>query len=322
MEGPETACFEKLAPEVKAFLSQLRQTPQPAISSENYQTMRQFLISTVKNIERPRFSGTIEDRTIPGPRTSVPVRIYRPESARPLPLLLYFHGGGWVLGNLDTEEDTCIALARQTPCIAVSVEYALAPEHPYPAGRDDCYAALLWASEQGQTIGADGRRIAVAGESAGANLATVLAMMARDLKGPAIAFQALFYPATNLADDTTRSKKDFGEGFFLTLADMEGATSLYVPDGNDRSRPYVSPLCAHDLSGLPPAFIVTAGCDPLRDEGEAYGARLSEAGVKVKCVRFDDMIHAFLLLFKRSESRLRAVEMAALALRDAFAGAP
>ena len=276
------------------------------------------MISMVTKVERADFSGKIEDTTLPGPGGAVPIRVYTPAGQTPLPVLLYFHGGGWVLGNLDTEEDTCLALAKRTPCIAVSVDYRLAPEHPYPAAPEDCYAALLWVAEHGRELGADPGRIAVSGESAGANLASVLTLMSRDRKGPAIAFQALFYPATNLGDSTTGSVKDFGEGFFLTGRDMEGARAMYVPDKKDWSSPYVSPLLAPDLSLLPPALVVTAGCDPLRDDGEAYAGRLKDAGVQVKYVCYEEMIHAFLLLFKSSGSRQQALDTAAAGLREAF----
>ncbi len=317
----DACCFERLAPEVRAFLDQVRKAPQPPISMKTYKAMRQFMAATLKNVERPRFSGAVEDITIPAPERPLPVRVYRPDSAaRPLPLVLYFHGGGWVLGDLDMEEDTCIALARQTPCVVASVDYALAPERPYPAARDECYAALVWASGQADAIGADKRRIAVAGQSAGGNLAAVIAMMSRDLGGPAIAFQALFYPATNLGGEPTQSRKAFGEGFFLNAGDMEEVASMYAPDEKERRHQYISPLLAPDLGRLPPALVITAGCDPLRDEGEAYARHLASAGVKTDVVRFDDMIHAFLFLFKSSQSSRKAVETAAAALRDAFGG--
>jgi len=311
-------CFARLAPEVKAFLGLIRRTPGPAISVDSYKTMRQFVLSMVTKVERTDFSGKIEDTAIPGPGGAIPIRVYTPVGETPLPVLLFFHGGGWVLGNLDTEEDTCLSLAKRTPCIAVSVDYRLAPEHPYPAAPEDCYAALPWVAEHGRELGADPRRIALSGESAGANLATVLTLMSRDRKGPAITFQALFYPATNLSDSTAESVKDFGEGFFLGSRDMEGARAMYVPEKKDWSSPYVSPLLAPDLSLLPPALVVTAGCDPLRDEGEAYALRLAEAGVWAKYVCCEDMIHAFLLLFKRSRSRQQALDTAARSLREAF----
>jgi acetyl esterase len=314
------ACFSGLAPEVRAFLSQVRKTPGPPISINSYKAMRQFALSMATRVERTSFSGKIEEMTIPGPAGAIPIRVYTPSGDTPLPVLLYFHGGGWMLGNLDTEEDTCLSLAKRTPCIAVSVDYRLAPEHPYPAATEDCYSALLWVAEHGRSMGADPARIAVSGESAGGNLATVLAMMSRDRRGPAITFQALFYPATNLADSSTESARDFGEGFFLSSRDMEGARAMYVPEKKDWSSPYVSPLLAPDLSLLPPALVVTAGCDPLRDDGEAYAKRLADAGVPAKCVCYEDMIHAFILLFKSSRSRQQALDTAAAALRDAFAG--
>ncbi|MGD0230453.1 MAG: alpha/beta hydrolase [Syntrophorhabdales bacterium] len=311
-------CVARLAPEVKAFLEKAAKVAAPPISEKTYKAMRQFIVAMVRKVERPQFSGRIADRTIPGPAGAIPVRIYTPEGRGPFPLLLFFHGGGWVLGNLDTEEDTCLFLVRHTPCIGVSVEYRLAPEDPYPAALDDAYAALVWIAKEGRALGGDPTRIAVSGESAGASLAAVVSLMSRDRKGPPIAFQALFYPATNLADSSTESHRDFGEGFFIGDTDMQGIRSLYVPDEKDWSHPYVSPLLAPDLSGLPPALIVTAGCDPLRDEGEAYAERLRTAGVRARAIRYDDMIHAFLFLFKSSGSRREALEGAASAMREAL----
>ena len=315
------ACFEGLAPEAKAFLDQVNKVPRPTLSMTTYKGMRRFVLSTVEKIERPRFRGRIEDRTIPGRGGDIPVRICLPEGNGPFPVLLYFHGGAWALGNLDTEEDTCLALTRETPCIVISVDYRLAPEHPFPAALEDCYAVLRWAAEQGAAPGGDGGRIAVSGESAGGNLAAAVALMSRDLGGPAIMFQALFCPVTNVADFAMESQKVFSEGFFIGRMEMEAARALYVPDESQWANPYVSPLLARDLSGLPPALIVTAGCDPLRDEGEAYAARLQAAGVRARYVRYEDMIHAFLFLLKSSESRRRALEAAAGALREAFLGA-
>jgi acetyl esterase len=311
-------CFDRLAPEVKAFLGRIGKAHVPDVTADGYEAMRQFANSMATRIERKDFSGRIDDLTIQGPRGPLPIRVYTPQADVPLPILLFFHGGGWVIGSIDTEEDTCLALAKRTPCIALSVDYSLAPEHPYPSAPEDCYAALLWAAEHAPELGAAPRRIAVSGESAGANLAAVLTMMSRDRKGPAIMFQVLFYPATDLTDSRTQSAKDFAKGFFVGSRGLEGSKAMYTPDRKDRSLPYVSPLLAPDLSALPDALVVTAGCDPLRDEGEAYALRLAEAGVRVAYVCFEDMIHAFLLLFKRSKSRQRALDAAAAALRDAF----
>jgi acetyl esterase len=241
-----------------------------------------------------------------------------PHAAHPLPVLLFFHGGAWALGNLDTEEATCLSLAEQIPCAVVSVDYRLAPEHPYPAALQDCYAVLNWVAQAADTFGGDARRIAVSGESAGGNLAAALTIKTKDLEGPSIASQVLFYPATKLTGDPTDSQKAFGRGFFLDDADMDGARLMYVPDRELWSHRYVSPLLADDLTGLPPALIITAGCDPLRDEGEAYAKRLKDAGVQARVVCYEDMLHAFLLLFRASRSRNDALATASAALREAF----
>ncbi len=309
-------CFESLAPEVKVFLERMGKAP--AMIGDDLKAMRELSNRMATKIERRDYSGKIDDIAIPGPRGPIPVRVYTSPSDGRQPILLYFHGGGWALGSLETEEDTCLALTKRTPCIALSVDYSLAPEHPYPAAPEDCYAALLWAAEHGPAFGGDPQRIAVCGESAGANLAAALTLMSRDRKGPGIVFQTLFYPAVDLTDSVTRSAKDFADGFFINSRDTEDSKARYVPVKEERSLPYVSPLLAPDLSALPPAFVITAGCDPLRDEGEAYAKRLVEAGVRATHIRFEDMIHAFLILFKQSGSRQRALDMAASALREAF----
>ncbi len=312
-------CTAKLAPEARAFLAQMSRMPLMPINARTYVKIREvFRLMGAKRMERPvSFRGSIENRVLPGPGGLLPVRIFVPEGPGPFPVLLYFHGGGWVMGNiLEMEDDNLTTLASSTPCVIVSVDYRLAPENPYPEARDDCYEALRWVAENAVAINGDSRRIAVSGESAGGNLAAVTALMSRDRGGPPICFQLLIYPATSLAGPDTESAKVFGQGFFLSQDDMEGVRSLYVPDRKDWTSPYVSPLLAEDLGGLPPALVITAGCDPLRDEGEAYAARLNEAGVPAELICFEDMIHAFLDFFPRSQSSLKALEAASKALRD------
>ena len=314
-------CFERLAPEARTFLRRAADMPQPPMSRETYLAARKFTenmgaLAKAKAGDNPL--RRIEDRNIPGPSGSIPVRIYTPEGNGPLPVLLFFHGGGWVVGNLDMEHHVCIALAHKTPCIVVSVDYRLAPEHPFPAAPEDCYAALEWVAAEADSFGGDKRRIALSGESAGGNLAAVLALMSKHRRGPSAALQVLFNPATNLAEFDTASHREFAEGFLLTRADMEGTRSLYVPDAKELGNPYASPLLADDLSGLPPALVITAGCDPLRDDGERYAKRLEEAGVPVKYTCYEDMIHGFLFFLRKSKRTSQALEEAAQELRKAF----
>lgn len=314
-----TECYEKLAPEAKAFLKEAAGMAGLPVSMETYKTSRHFVeVMSAKMKESVKFKGKIQDRRIPGPSGDISIRIYTPESGEPLSTLLFYHGGGWIFGNLDMEESICLALAADTPCSVVSVDYRLAPEHPFPAGLNDCYAALEWVAGDAHAPRKEGSKIAVSGESAGANLATAVTLMAKGRGGPAIAFQVLFYPVVNLSGFDTESHRAFEEGFLLRRMDMEGSRSLYVPNEKDRLSPLASPLLAPDLTGLPPALIVTAGCDPLRDEGEAYGRRLREAGVEVNQICYEDMIHGFLYFLKKSASAKKALMEASSALRGAL----
>jgi acetyl esterase len=241
----------------------------------------------------PEPVARVETRTIAGPAGEIPIRVYWPESTTDAPIIVYYHGGAWVRGNLDTHDNTCRSLARRTPAMVVSVEYRKAPENPFPAGLDDAWAALQWVARNAAELGGDRRRIAVAGDSAGGNLAAVVSIMARTRGRVKIVHQALIYPATNLAELNTDSHRDFAHGYFLTRETIEQAREVYAPDPDDRKDPRVSPLLAKHFGGLPSATIITAGFDPLRDEGEAYGERLREAGADVEIVRFEDVVHGF-----------------------------
>ena len=208
-----------------------------------------------------------------------------------LPTIVFFHGGGFVLGDLDTHDNQCRALCREAEAVVLSVDYRLAPEHPFPAAPEDCFAATRWAAEHVDELGGDAGRIAVAGDSAGGNLAAVTALMARDAGGPALAAQLLIYPGTDFVGGYP-SETENAEGFFLTRADMEWFREQYVA-GADPTDPRLSPVHAPDLAGLPPAVVVTAEFDPLRDQGDAYARALEEAGVHVIKRSYGGLIHGF-----------------------------
>jgi acetyl esterase len=255
----------------------------------------------------------VTELQIPGPEGAIGARLYVPAGlAEPAPLIVYYHGGGHVICDLDTHDQPCRFLARETPALVLSVDYRLGPEHPFPAAVDDSLAAFEWAAAEASQLGADAARIAVAGDSAGANLATVVAQLAAGRKGPAPAFQALIYPVTDYSSKRP-SYETFAEGFFLTRAEMDWFRDHYFSSAEDRTDPRASPILAADLSGVAPAHVVTAGFDPLRDEGEDYAAALREAGVAVSLRRESDLVHGFVNavgLGGRSREALAAVAAA------------
>jgi acetyl esterase len=268
---------------------------------------------------QPEAVARIENRTIPGPDGEIPIRIYTPEGQGPWPVLVYFHGGGWVLGNLDTHDRVGRSLANRADCVVVSVDYRLAPEHRFPAAPEDAYAATRWAADNAAAFGGDGRRLAVAGDSAGGNLAAVVALMARDRGGPELSLQVLVYPVTD-HDFDTPSYLEHAEGLMLWRAGMIWFWDHYAPEAADRGHPHASPLRAESLAGLPPALVITAEYDPLRDEGEAYAARLREAGVPVVLRRYPGMIHGFFGMAHAVDLAREAIDEAGRALREAWSG--
>ena len=261
----------------------------------------------------------VEDRQVPGPAGGVLVRIYTPNGSGPFPLLVWYHGGGWVVGSLDSVDSTCRRMCVGSGAVVVSVDYRLAPEHKFPAAADDSYAATLWASQNAASLNADPTRMAVGGESAGGNLAAIVPLMARDKGGPAIVHQVLVYPVTerNFNTDSYSSNAD---GYGLTHLGMAWYWEHYLAQDNDAENPYAAPMKASDLSGLPPALVITAEYDPLRDEGEAYAARLQAAGVPTVCTRYDGQIHLFYALPNIIDDGKKAVAQACDALKATFAG--
>lgn len=234
----------------------------------------------------------VTNRMIPGPGGELGVRVYRPEAAGALPALVYFHGGGWVLGSLDAVDAPLRAVCNRAACVVMSVAYRLAPEDPFPAAAEDALHATVWLAANAEELGVDPARIAVGGDSAGGNLAAVACLMARAGGGPPIAGQVLIYPVTD-CDLETRSYREHASGYLLTKDSMEWFWESYAPSEDRRLDPLASPLRARDLSNLPPALIVTAEHDPLRDEGEAYGERLKAAGVATEVRCYSGMLHGF-----------------------------
>jgi acetyl esterase len=304
-----------LDPQARMLLDQLEAIGTPPMSQQTPADARAafgMLAAVAGPADAP---VPIEDRTVPGPAGEIPVRVYRPAADEPLPVVVYFHGGGWVIGDIATHDTTCQRLAAGVPAVVVSVDYRLAPEHCFPAAVDDCDAATAWASAHAAELGGDAARLAVAGDSAGGNLAAVVALRARD-NGPPIAFQLLVYPATDLTRSLP-SHTENGQGYLLDTDAMTWFVGNYLADADAR-HPDASPLFVEDLAGLPPALVVTAEFDPLRDEGEQYAQRLRDAGVDAITSRYDGMIHGFYGLDSIFDSAKRATAETVTALRDAL----
>ena len=273
---------------------------------------------------RPRIPmAAVEQVEIPGPAGTLAARHYVPagSDARAAPLLVYYHGGGWVIGDLDTHDSPCRFLAAHSGAHVLAIDYRLAPEHPFPAAVEDAVAAFAWAQANVAELGCDPTRIGVGGDSAGANLAAAVCLWAREEKLPPPAAQMLIYPVTDTAEEMP-SRRAFDDGFLLTRADMDFFEDRYLPSGADRSDQRVSVLQAADLSGLPPAYVATAGFDPLRDEGEAYALRMRDAGVRVNLRRHPGLVHTYANLTAICPSARAAMLEAASALRAALASSP
>jgi acetyl esterase len=258
------------------------------------------------------------DWRIPGPGAEIPVRIYTPSGMAPFPLTVWIHGGGWVIGSIETNDSTCRALANESGSIVVSVGYRLAPETKFPGGLNDCFAAAEWVFENAEYFGGDPSRIAIGGASAGGNLAAAVTLMARERGGPPFVHQLLVYPVTDVAMDT-HSYAEHTTGYSLTASTMAWYVDHYLEEGANRADPLVSPLRAENLSGLPPAHVITAENDPLVDEGEAYAQRLADAGVQVASTRYDGMMHGFFNHSLGFDKSLKAIAEAGAALKAAFA---
>jgi acetyl esterase len=244
----------------------------------------------------PEPVARVRDQTIPGPWGDIPVRIYQPHSGddQGLPILVFAHGGGFVFCDLDSHDELCRDIANRIPAVVISVAYRLAPENRWPAAAEDFYAAARWAADNANAVGGDARRIVVGGDSAGGNLAAVTAVMARDRGGPPLAGQLLIYPVI-AADFDNESYRLFGKGFYNPKPAMQWYWDQYVPAPADRQHPYASPLGAN-LAGLPPAIVVVAGHDPLRDEGIAYVDALEAAGVATARCLFEGGVHGFMTM--------------------------
>jgi acetyl esterase len=262
--------------------------------------------------------AAVADHRVPVAGGEIALRLYSPGGPGPHQALVFYHGGGWVIGDLDTHDGICRSLANAARCAVASVDYRMAPEHRYPVAAEDSYAGFQWVLGHAARLGIDPRRVAVGGDSAGGNLAAVVSLMARDRKAPAPIFQALVYPVTDCNLDTP-SYRENATGYILTREGMRWFFGHYLAREEQGREPYASPLRATSLAGLPPALVQTAEYDPLRDEGEAYAARLRDAGVPVTVTRYPGVFHGFLRMTNILDKAKAARDEIAGALRKAFA---
>ncbi|WP_435077463.1 alpha/beta hydrolase [Halococcus sp. AFM35] len=307
-------------PQVQQLLETIERQRTPPTHGMSVATARDRL-DRLFTTPDPEPVGDIENFAIEGPDRPLPVRVYAPETGtEPYGVFVTFHGGGWVVGSLDTHDPVCRALANAAECLVVSVDYRLAPEHPFPAAVEDCYAAVEWAAAYADELGGDPERIAVGGDSAGGNLAAAVTLAARDRDGPELRHQSLVYPSVN--SPTVKqfdSYEENAEGYLLELESAEWYYERYLQHPTDARNEYAAPLLARDLSTLPPATVITAGFDPLRDEGFAYADRLDAAGVAVTHEHFEGMIHGFLNLVDTIDRSRDAIAVLAADLEAAFA---
>lgn len=303
-----------LDPQVEEYLHALSERGLPPLYRLSLRDARETYRTLCVPDEPPDDVASVSERVVPGPAGDVPIRAYAPDGEGAASPLVFFHGGGWMLGGLDTHDALCRALADATGCVVVAVDYRLAPEHRFPAGLEDCYAATRWVANNAAELGADPGTLVLAGDSAGGTLAAGVGLLARDRGGPAVDYQVLAYPAANYGFDTP-SYEENAQGYFLTRKDMERFWGGYLRTDADGSHPYASPLRAGSLAGLPPTLVLTCGFDPLRDDGRALADRLDESGVPTRHVEYDELIHGFLTML--ADPELDAARAAVAEIGDA-----
>jgi acetyl esterase len=314
-----TGNFMPLDPQVKAFLDRAGDIARPRVWELPPVLARQSFTGMLQ-MTGPKDVpvGRVENILIPGPGGEIRARVYTPVAAsKPIPGLIFFHGGGFVVGGLDSHDGLCRQLAAEGGFGVVAVAYRLAPEHPYPAAVDDALAAILWVGREAAALGLDAGRLAVGGDSAGALLAAVVTQRLRERGGLTLGCQLLMFPHTQVGEET-RSLREFASGYFMERRLIEHFHALYLPPGTDRNDPAVSPLRAADFSGLPPAYVMLAGYDPLRDEGLAYADKLRAAGVAVQLADYPALVHCFIYLQTVLPEASAAMAAAAHAVRAAL----
>ncbi len=306
-----------LHPQAQALLDMMAEAGLREFAELTPEEARAQMAAMAQEVEKPPVKE-VSDRHISGQGGEFLVRIYTPETTGPAPGFVYYHGGGWVLGDVEYSDLACRIVANDVGCVVVSVDYRLAPEHKFPAPLNDCYTALEWVVANAKELGIDPSRIAIGGDSAGGNLAAAVAIRARDENGPKLAHQLLIYPVTDHNFETASYSAN-GEGLLLTRDAMRWFWGHYLTSESEGKNPLASPLQVPNAAGLAPATVITAEYDPLRDEGEAYGRKLQEAGVPVTLRRWDGQIHGFFHMSAALDDGRDAVNFAAEQLKQAFA---
>jgi acetyl esterase len=305
-------------PQVQAFLDQSRDLP--GLSEMSLADGRSMIVGMNAAAGPPEDVASVEDRTAPGPAGDIPVRVYRPVDEPTLPIIVFVHGGGFTMGDLDSHDSMCRALANASGCLLVAVDYRLAPEHKFPVGIDDTFAATQWVHDHAAELGGDPDRIAIGGDSGGATFAAVVCLMARDQGGPPIRFQFLINPGGMDFDYDRPSFAENGEGYFITVDDVHWIESQYLSSPVDKDNDWrAQPGLAPDLSGLPPTIVLTAELDPVRDQGRAYVKRLHDAGVTVEHTEYEGMIHGWINMCGVVDAGREGLEQTAAAIRKALA---
>ncbi|MEN6520516.1 MAG: alpha/beta hydrolase [Armatimonadota bacterium] len=308
-----------LDPQAQKLLDAAKAAGLPPVYTLPVEEARKRMIAAFVTGAEPEPVANVTDSAIPGPCGDIGLRIYTPAGEGPFPILVFFHGGGWTLNNLDTHDGICRSITNGGGCIVVSVDYRLAPEHKFPAAIDDSYMATQWVVNNARAINGDPNRVAVGGDSSGGTQAAAVAMLARDRGGPSLVYQVLIYPVTDYYIPGTPSYEENAKGYSLNRDFMIWFWNNYLPSDPDINNPYICPLRAADLSGLPPAFVLTGEFDPLRDEGEMYAKRLQESGVPVQMKRYEGMMHGYVIQFRVLDKGREALEDINRALRSVFA---
>jgi acetyl esterase len=323
LQGKQGGEIMSLDPRIQPFLEQagllikpgsVPREPEVLLAEQRTNDERAKLLAAQNHELIP--VAHVENRVIPGPAGDIPVRLYVPEGTGPFPVLMHFHGGGWVSGNLDTHDLGCRLFCREVGCLVLAVDYRRPPEHKFPAGLEDCYAATCWMAAHAAELQGNPAQMAVMGDSGGGNFAAAIALMCRDRGGPALLFQLLSVPVMDFRL-TTPSWRDY-DGYMMLKEEFLITRDFYLNAEEEQWHPYAAPSLAPDLHDLPPALIITAECDPVRDAGEHYGQRLREAGVSVTISRYDGMVHSFMGMKALVSEAEQAFDEGVQALRTTF----